>query len=131
MKTLLLTFFLIAGTSLGLAQGDLLSDGHSLKRCLDIMAKAKKGEDLTTQEQVVAGYGLGYFKGFSDSNALTQAIGVTFPYKVPATVSFFGSAMAVKKYIDNHPEDLDLQAALLVALALKQEYPNPDFKPAK
>ena len=131
MKLLLIAFLLIAGASLSLAQGELLTDGHSLKRCLDIMEKAKKGEELTAQEQTIAGYGLGYFKGFSDANALTQAIGVAFPFKVPGTVSFFDSAMAVKKYIENHPESLDLQAALLVAVAFKEQYPNPDYKPPK
>jgi len=111
------------------AQSDQLTDGHSLKRCLDLMERANKGEELEVKDQILVGYGLGFFKGFSDASALTRTIGVEFPFKVPGTVSFIQSALAVKSYLDSHPENLDLQAAIVVALALKEEFPNPDYKP--
>lgn len=130
MKSLVFALLLmgVVGTA-SAGQGDQITDGHSLKRCLDLMEKANNGDELAVKDQVLVGYGLGFFKGFSDANALTLSIGVQFPFKVPGNVSFIQSALAVKKYVDSHPEILNLQAALVVALALKEEYPNPDYKP--
>jgi hypothetical protein len=105
------------------------TDGNSLARTIKVIHRMDT-LDFSTAEGRDALTLQGYFAGFLDSSREWRRDS-TIEIKFPPGLDYLtvGQLTAVvEKYLTEHPEELHLKGWLLVFLALKESFPNPDYR---
>lgn len=119
MKILLLIVILtFSGLS---AQTDT---GMDLLRACNTIIQAEEGKEVAMGDQLLSLYWTGYLGGFNDAAVLIDTAVSHGIYCVPSQgIENDQLVRVVKKYLDEHPEDLHLTARILVLLALREAFP--------
>ena len=119
MKKLFLLFILTFGSAS--AQTDT---GMDLLRACNAIIQAEEGGDVSIENQLLSFYWTGYLGGFNDAAVLIDTAVSHGIYCVPSQgIENDQLVRVVKKYLDEHPEDLHLTARILVLLALREAFP--------
>ena len=98
--------------------------GMDLLRACNTIIQAEEGQDVSMDDQLLSFYWTGYLGGFNDAAVL---IGTGTSQKIyclpPTGIENDQLVRVVKKYLDEHPEDLHQSARILVLLALSEAFP--------
>lgn len=123
MKTWLAAFSL-ATTLIGGASQAEPHDGNNLLKACRLVVKVSDGEQILSNQQLVAGYCIGLLEGVRSAltihkDQLEPVYRICFPYN---GITNEQAARIVVKYLDSHPELLNEDPSLLTVYAYRDVY---------
>ncbi len=121
MKKVFLLLIIILAFSGVSAQTDT---GMDLLRGCNAIIQAEEGKEVSMEDQLMSFYWIGYLGGFNDAAVLIDTAAAHGIYCVPPTgIENDQLVRVVKKYLDEHPEDLHQSARILILFALREAFP--------
>ncbi len=97
-----------------------ITDGNSLlERCELVLKQNPNGEEGLLVMHLAA-----YLSGFTDGVIASAGLqGQEVPYNIPGNVSLLQQVRIIKKWLEDHPKDLNKDPRLLIWTALRDAYP--------
>ena len=121
MKKVFLVLIVILSVSSLSAQTDT---GMDLLRACNAIIQAEEDQDVSMEDQLLGLYWTGYLAGFNEAAVLIGTGTSQKIYCLPsAGIENEQLVRVVKKYLDEHPEDLHRSARIAVLLALSEAFP--------
>jgi Ssp1 endopeptidase immunity protein Rap1a len=106
-----------------------VTDGNSLAEGLRLLDKSVGGSELTSSEVNSAYVSASYVDGFLDGCGVSWAANENLPFQWPKEgLKPSQFLKIVEKYIKDHPERLHLKAKFFLFLALRDSFPNHEYK---
>ena len=98
--------------------------GMDLLRACNTIIQAEEGKEVAMGDRLLSLYWTGYLGGFNDAAVLIDTAISHGIYCVPAQgIENDQLVRVVKKYLDEHPEDLHQSARILILFALREAFP--------
>lgn len=119
-----LTSILLCYMSTVAADPDMGTANYLLRVCKQDLAFTdgqRSPDTITTREMYESAYCLGYINGFR--NGMTLGAAEFDTNCMPDEVTLLQAERVVVKYLENHPEKLNIKAGLLTAEALHAAWP--------
>jgi hypothetical protein len=105
-----------------------ITDGNSLFEGLRLMKSAQSGVRISQKQGEEAVAAMSFLQGFLGGCGVWQAMGNGMPFRLPKEgLGPMQWIRVVDKYLGDHPERLQEKADLLCILALRDNFPNPDY----
>jgi hypothetical protein len=102
-----------------------ISDGNSLSEGLRLLNNEKTTVSEDQTGLVAMSYVQGFLHGCAVSWSANRNLPFTFPKEGLGTQQFL---KIVQKYLNHHPDRLHERAEFLLFLALRDSFPNPEYK---
>ena len=119
-KAFLLLIIVLAFSGLS-AQSDT---GMDLLRACNAIINAEEGNEVSMEDQLFLLLWTGYLAGFNDAALLLNSVVSHGIYCLPpAGIVNDQMVRVVKKYLDEHPEELHQSARILILFALREAFP--------
>lgn len=98
--------------------------GVDLLRVCNAIIQSEEGKEVSVEDQLLSLYWTGYLAGFNEAAVLIGTSTSLGLYCLPpAGIENDQLVRVVKKYLDEHPEDLHETARVLILLALRGAFP--------